>query len=154
MTGPKRSTLNIDPLQPWLTFKHFYLPSTHVYTHHGEARSAQVWAHRNALSGFFRYVGRGGWISRDQVRWSLEALNSLVKGDLLQARLGVRMKGQQLPTDPVLFEKNLCSTPGWTGSAKALFRCRGQHREDRECSQIPRRPCWWRGTTESFSISG
>eukprot|EP00438_Fugacium_kawagutii_P025540 Skav222805 [mRNA] locus=scaffold1444:29099:34037:+ [translate_table: standard] len=49
------------------------------------ATGQQVWAHRNALSGFFRYIGRGGWISREQVRWSLEALNSLVKGDLLQA---------------------------------------------------------------------
>ena len=46
----------------------------------------EVWAHRNALSGFFRYVGNNGLISRDQVRWSLEALNSLVKGELLQAQ--------------------------------------------------------------------
>jgi hypothetical protein len=38
------------------------------------------------LSGFFRYVGNNGLISRDQVRWSLEALNSLVKGELLQAQ--------------------------------------------------------------------
>ena len=46
----------------------------------------QVWVHRNALSGLFRYIGTNGVISREQVRWSLEALNTSVQGDLLQAR--------------------------------------------------------------------
>ena len=50
----------------------------------GGSHPWQVWAHRNALSGFFRYVGTNGFISRDQVRWSFQALNSLV-GNLLQA---------------------------------------------------------------------
>lgn len=67
----------------------------------------QVWAHRNALSGFFRYVGNNGLISRDQVRWSLEALNSLVKGELLQANIDKIVNAVKFQDDFVSGEEQL-----------------------------------------------
>jgi len=66
----------------------------------------QVWAHRNALSGFFRYVGTNGFISRDQVRWSFQALNSLV-GNLLQVNIDKIVDAVKFTDDLVAGEELL-----------------------------------------------
>lgn len=67
----------------------------------------QVWAHRSALSGLFRYIGRNGLISRDQVKWSLEALNSSIHGELLQANIEQIVKAVKFKDDLVAAEELL-----------------------------------------------
>eukprot|EP00439_Symbiodinium_sp_Y106_P064689 s2885_g10.t1 len=67
----------------------------------------QVWAHRSALSGLFRYIGRSGLISRDQVKWSLETLNSSIHGDLLQANIEQIVKAVKFKDDLVAAEELL-----------------------------------------------
>ncbi|CAE7559605.1 ppt1 [Symbiodinium natans] len=67
----------------------------------------QVWAHRNALSGLFRYIGRNGLITRDQVKWSLEALNSSINGELLQANIEQIVKAVKFKDDLVAGEELL-----------------------------------------------
>ncbi|CAE7765998.1 unnamed protein product, partial [Symbiodinium pilosum] len=66
-----------------------------------------VWAHRNALSGLFRYVGHDGLISRDQVKWCLEALNSSINGELLQANIEQIVKAVKFKDDLVAAEQLL-----------------------------------------------
>ncbi|CAJ1451781.1 unnamed protein product [Effrenium voratum] len=67
----------------------------------------QVWVHRNALSGLFRYIGTNGVISREQVRWSLEALNTSVQGDLLQANIDQIVNAVKFKDDVVAGEELL-----------------------------------------------
>jgi len=47
----------------------------------------QVWLHRNALSGLFRYIGNNGHISKSQIQWALHALNKITDGKLDDANI-------------------------------------------------------------------
>jgi len=42
----------------------------------------QVWLHRNALSFLYRHIGNNRSITKEQVAWSLRALNQVVDGHL------------------------------------------------------------------------
>eukprot|EP00928_Gymnodinium_smaydae_P036611 TRINITY_DN25564_c0_g1_i1.p1 TRINITY_DN25564_c0_g1~~TRINITY_DN25564_c0_g1_i1.p1 ORF type:complete len:921 (-),score=111.40 TRINITY_DN25564_c0_g1_i1:15-2738(-) len=74
-----------------------------------DALCFQVWAHRNALSGLFRYIGKNGRVTESQIRWALAALNSVVGGQLVEANIDSLVSAVSFKNDTVAAEEFLHS---------------------------------------------